>query len=76
MYGASGILIPPLRGRFTGGCGNFFGETEYEGNSVEVRYVWRDVTAISAKWERWFSFDEGKSWELNIAWTLIRESTL
>jgi hypothetical protein len=76
MLGASGILIPPLRGRLCGGRGNFFGETEYEGSPVRVRYVWRDITAISAIWERWFSFDDGQSWELNITWTLIRERTL
>ncbi len=76
MFGAQGVLLPALRGRFAGGSGSFFGESEYKGAPVKVRYVWKNITAISAEWERWFSFDDGAAWELNISWKLVRERTL
>lgn len=76
MYGGMGVLIPPLRGRFAAGSGEFIGESEHEGKSVKVKYVWRDITALSANWERWFSFDQGASWERNISWSQVRERTL
>jgi len=76
MFGAHGTLIPALRGRFADGRGEFVGASEYEGRPVIAKYVWRDITAISARWERWFSFDEGKAWERNVEWTLVRERTL
>jgi hypothetical protein len=76
MFGASGVLIPALRGRFTEGRGEFVGVSEYAGKAVKVQYVWRNVTALAAQWERWFSFDDGARWEQNVAWSLIRERTV
>lgn len=73
---ARGQLLPELRGGFSDGRGEFFGATDYDGRTVRVKYVWRDVTAISARWERWFSFDDGAAWEQNVDWTLARERTL
>lgn len=77
MFGGKGVLIPAIYGRFDGKSrGDFVGQSEYEGRPVIAKYVWCDLTALSARWERWFSFDEGKSWELNVTWALTRERTL
>lgn len=76
MFGAQGTLIPALRGSFVDGRGEFIGDSEYEGMPVRVKFIWRDITAISARWERHFSFDGGASWEMNIRWELVRERTI
>lgn len=47
-----------LCGRFVGGIGTFVGDSEVEGRPVQAKYVWRNVTATSATWEHWFSFDD------------------
>lgn len=77
MFEGHGVLIPAMRGRFDGkGRGEFVGSSEYEGRAVRCKYVWHDITAISARWQRWFSFDDGSTWELNVTWALTRERTM
>lgn len=71
LYWASkrdGRLTPPVVGRFTGGRGEFFGDDEYEGKQIRVRFLWTDITATSARWEQAFSLDGEKTWLTN--WTM------
>jgi hypothetical protein len=62
----SGDLDPPLRGGFIDGLGEFVGPDVYRGTPVLVRLVIRDITATSARFEQYFSTDDGNSFELNL----------
>jgi len=60
-----GRLGPPVKGGFDKGLGVFYGDDEYDGRSMRVRYLWSRITENSARWEQAFSLDEGNSWETN-----------
>jgi hypothetical protein len=62
----SADLDPPLRGGFADGIGEFVGPDSYRGTSVLVRFVIRDITQTSARFEQYFSTDGGESFELNL----------
>lgn len=65
----TGVLFPPVVGRFDGGRGVFEGEDAHEGKAVRVRFVWSGTAAgESPRWEQYFSLDEGASWIHN--WTM------
>ena len=61
----SGVLEPPVMGRFENGVGTFLGNDTHEGRPVLVRFVWSDIIADTAHWQQAFSTDEGVSWETN-----------
>lgn len=68
IYWASnrtGVLEPPVLGRFENGVGTFFGRDNHEGTPVLVRFLWSDITPTGALWQQAFSTDEGASWETN-----------
>jgi len=69
-----GILQPPVVGWFSKGRGEFYGDDRYEGRSIRVRYIWSEITPISARWEQAFSLDRGKSWETNWVMDFVRNS--
>jgi hypothetical protein len=58
-------IDPPVRGRFEDGVGTFYGEDEFEGRPIRVRFLWSDITPISARWSQAFSPDGGETWETN-----------
>lgn len=62
---ATGLLSPPVVGRFTGEEGLFEGEDVCEGRPVRVRYRWQRLGAGRARWEQAFSGDAGLDWEVN-----------
>ncbi|MCX5424915.1 hypothetical protein [Streptomyces sp. NBC_00078] len=64
----SGRLFPPVLGRFDGDRGEFYGDDTHDGKDVRVRYVWADVSPVSAHWEQAFSVDDGQTWSAN--WTM------
>jgi hypothetical protein len=41
------------------------GDELYEERSIQVRFIWSDITTASARWEQQFSDDGGASWESN-----------
>ena len=68
----TGVLFPPVVGRFEGGRGVFFGDDIEGGIPVRVRYIWSEITPTSARWEQAFSTDQGKTWETNWIMELTR----
>ena len=61
----TGVLFPPVVGRFAGGRGEFYGADVEGEQPVKVRFVWSHISATSARWEQAFSVDDGRSWEAN-----------
>jgi len=65
---ANGALQEPVFGRFENGEGRFHGVDVDDGRPVQVVYRWTDITAGSAHWSQAFSYDGGRTWEVN--WTM------
>jgi hypothetical protein len=64
-HNQSGTLEPPVVGGFKDGVGVFECNDTFEGRPIRVRYVWSDITPVSARWHQDFSDDGGQSWETN-----------
>jgi hypothetical protein len=64
---SNGVLsLPPTVGRFADdGRGACYDEEEIEGRDVLVRYLWTEITPVSANFEQAFSTDHGVTWEPN-----------
>jgi hypothetical protein len=60
----TGILFPPVFGRFANGEGRFRGADECNGRPIDVTYLWSRITPSSCHWEQAFSHD-GAAWETN-----------
>jgi hypothetical protein len=60
----SGVLFPPVHGRFNGNRGEFYGEDMDDGKAVKVRFIWTKLGPEQARWEQAFSL-EGEEWETN-----------
>ena len=62
---AGTIDQPHVVGSFTGNRGELYGEDQYKGRSILVRYVWLNISPKAARMEQSFSLDGGKTWEVN-----------
>ena len=57
-----GVLsVPPVVGEFNGKRGEFYGQEQYKGRAVLMRYVWLNISPKSAWMEQSFSPDGGKN---------------
>jgi hypothetical protein len=68
LYWASrqvGILDPPQVGEFKNGRGEFFAQDTINGKTIQIRFVWTNMTTDSPHFEQSFSDDGGKTWEVN-----------
>lgn len=57
--------LPAMTGQFKNGRGEFYDQELFEGRMIYVRFVWSEITAVSAHFEQSFSDDGGKTWETN-----------
>jgi hypothetical protein len=62
-----GVLYPPVVGGFDGDHGEFYGDDKDDGKPVKVVFKWTKFSPDHLKWEQSFSYDGGKTWEMN--WT-------
>jgi hypothetical protein len=60
-----GILQQPVRGAFDGDIGRFEGEDVDSGRPVRVKFLWDRNDPDEPCWQQSFSYDEGRTWELN-----------
>jgi hypothetical protein len=71
--GTTGALDSPVRGRFNGDVGEFYGDDHHNGVKVRVRFVWQRVDDDHARWEQAFSADGGTTWEKNWMMSFVRQ---
>jgi hypothetical protein len=62
-----GQLDPPVVGRFENGVGIFYGDDNFKGKPIRIRFLWTRLST-TPHWEQAFSIDGGKTWETN--WTM------
>lgn len=60
-----GTLSVPTVGEFKNGRGEFYDQEEFNGRMILVRNVWMDITPAACHFEQAFSYDGGKTWEVN-----------
>lgn len=60
-----GSITPPVVGEFQDGVGTFYGDDEFGGRPLRVRFLWSRITPHSARWEQAFSLHGGTHWETN-----------
>jgi hypothetical protein len=58
-------LDPPVKGRFENGVGTFYSDSVVDGKALRTRFIWSQITTISAHWEQALSKDAGKTWDTN-----------
>jgi hypothetical protein len=56
---------PPMVGKFENGRGEFFDQELFNGASIQVRFIFSDISPTSFRLEQAFSADSGKTWEAN-----------
>lgn len=56
---------PQVTGAFQNGRGVFYGKEEFEGGTVDLRFIWETGSSETARWEQAYSDDGGKTWETN-----------
>ena len=66
-----GKLQKPVRGGFDGDVGLFYGEDDDDGRPILAEYRWTRLGPSTARWEQAFSYDGGKTWEVN--WVMAFE---
>ncbi|QJR15335.1 hypothetical protein [Usitatibacter palustris] len=68
----TGMLETAATGAFRNGVGEFFGEDVDEGRPVRVRHTWSRITRDTARWERAFSHDNGRTWQTVAVMDLLK----
>lgn len=69
-----GLLTSPMRGRFEGGVGTFYGDDTDDGRAIRGRFIWSRIMATSCHWEQAFSTDGGHTWETNWTMAFVRRA--
>jgi len=58
-------LIEQVRGQFESGIGTFYGTEVYRGVTYRIRFLWKDITDMSARWEQAYQDPKTGDWETN-----------
>ena len=58
-------LREQVKGRFESGIGTFYGTETYRGVTYPMRFLWKDITDTSARWEQAYQHPETGDWETN-----------
>ncbi|HEX6536443.1 MAG TPA: hypothetical protein VF041_17765 [Gemmatimonadaceae bacterium] len=69
---ATGTLDAPMTGTFRDGRGVFYGQEDYQGRMILLRFHWTSGGPDAARWEQAFSADGGRTWETNWIMELTR----
>ena len=69
----TGTLDAPMIGKFRDGRGEFYGQDEFEGRAILLRFIWTTDGPDACRWEQAFSADGGQSWETNWIMEFTRE---
>jgi hypothetical protein len=56
---------PPMIGQFKNGRGEFYDQELFNGASIQVRFIFTEISPNSFRLEQAFSADGGKTWEAN-----------
>lgn len=64
----SGVLFPPMIGKFNAGVGEFYAQEMHQQRTVLSRFIWSGITNERCHWEQALSADGGRNWETN--WTM------
>jgi len=66
MNARNGLLLTPgVEGRFTDGRGEFVAEQIDGEETILVRGVWDNISAVSCRWQQATSRDGGQHWQRN-----------
>lgn len=68
-----GMLQQPVHGSFDGDIGRFEGNDVDGDRTVRVKFLWDKSEAHRPCWQQSFSYDDGRTWELN--WIMEFERT-
>ncbi len=66
-------LREQVRGRFEDGVGTFYGTERHQGIEYRMRFVWKDITATTARWEQAYQDPDSGEWETNWIMEFTRE---
>ena len=58
-------LREQVKGQFDSDVGTFYGTEEYRGVTYRMRFLWKDITDTSARWEQAYQHPETGDWETN-----------
>ncbi len=61
-------LREQVRGHFESGVGVFYGTEVYGDVQYRMRFLWKDITSTTARWEQAYQHPETGEWETN--WTM------
>ena len=61
-------LREQVQGRFESGVGTFYGKEDYQGVTYRMRFLWKDITETTARWEQAYQDPNTGEWETN--WTM------
>jgi hypothetical protein len=62
-----------VRGHFEGDVGTFYGEDDFQGRKVRLRFLWKIVSDRTARWEQAYWDEAAGDWETN--WVMEFERT-
>lgn len=66
-------LIPQVKGKFNDGVGTFFGEEEFNGEKIKLRFIWKQISKDKLYWDQAYYDKRNNTWETNWIMEFTRE---